>query len=202
MNRRRSDDRGATLVEAAISYGLLFLAIFAVVEFGFAFKDWLSVSQAARDGARAGASLGDSPDADIRILRDVEATLAPIGLKVGTDVRIFRANDPGPSYSTSYSYAPGTGCATDAGWSGTPNPLPGCCDWTPCPEVGRDTYSEPTWEPPCRDVSAPLTDRVGVEVAFHHNWLTGMFGSTSDFTVATDFQIEPRVFDAATTACT
>ena len=46
----RSDpgrERGATLVEAAVVYGLLFLTLFAVVEFGLAFKDWLSVSHAS-----------------------------------------------------------------------------------------------------------------------------------------------------------
>ena len=40
---------GQTLVEAALVYALLFLALFAVVEFGLAFKDWLSVSHAARE---------------------------------------------------------------------------------------------------------------------------------------------------------
>ena len=72
MQKRSDGDRGATIVEAALVYPLLFLAIFAIVEFGFAFKDWLSVSHAAREGARAGATYGDDPAADMLILRDVE----------------------------------------------------------------------------------------------------------------------------------
>jgi len=183
MSRRRNGDRGATLVEAALIYPLLFLAIFAVVEFGFAFKDWLSVSHAAREGARAGATFGSDPSADMLILRDVETTLDLAAIGAGTDVRVF---DPIGGASTTYTYAPGTGC-TD---------IPGCCDWTPCPDPFRPSvYVVPTWGPTTRDVSAPFTDRIGVEVQYTHNWLTGYFVPSTNFSTATDFQIEPQVFD-------
>lgn len=187
MTIGRRDDRGATLVEAALVYALLFLALFAVVELGLAFKDWLSVSHAAREGARAGATYGDDPTADIQILRDVERTLAPAGIADGMNVRVFEATPLGES--TSYSYAPGTGCA-----SIIIPALPGCCDWTPCPEPFRVNYVTPEWNPDDRDVEAPTTDRIGVEVAFTHQWLTSYFVPSTDFTTATDFQIEPQVF--------
>jgi hypothetical protein len=199
MKKSRDRERGATLVEAAIAYGLLFLAIFAVVEFGLAFKDWLSVSHASRDGARAGATFGDNPNADILILREAEGTLAPIGLNDGDRVRVYRANGPSPSFSNPYTYRPGTGCDIAPGYTGPP--LAGCCDWSPCPEVGRDVYVEPIWEPQCRDISAPITDRIGVEIAYSHAWATGFFGTTTDFTTATEFQIEPQIFDNPPTPC-
>jgi TadE-like protein len=180
-------ERGATLVEAAIVYGLLFLTLFAVVEFGLAFKDWLSVSHAAREGARAGATYGDDPRADIQILRDIEQTLSPAGISDGMTARIFEATPLGES--TTYNYAPGTGCAS------TSSPaLPGCCDWSPCPEPFRTTYVTPVWDPADRDVEAPTTDRIGVEVDFTHVWLTGYFTPDADFTASTDFQVEPQVF--------
>lgn len=180
-------ERGATLVEAAIVYGLLFLTLFAIVEFGLAFKDWLSVSHAAREGARAGATYGDDPTADIQILRDVERTLDPAGiLDPGLQVRIFDASPGGAG--TTYTYSPNYDC------SNAP-PLVDCCDWTPCPEPFRTLYVVPNWNPASRDISAPQTDRIGVEVEYTHQWLTRFFLSTSDFTVATDFQIEPQVFD-------
>ena len=193
MTTERRDDRGATLVEAALVYALLFLALFAVVEFGLAFKDWLSVSHAAREGARAGATYGNDPAADILVLRDVERTLAPAGIGDGADVRIYPATGAGTG--TLYSYAPGTGCGDLTG--GT---LTGCCDWQPCPEPGRPTYVVPFWNPALRDVSAPCTDHIGVEVQFTHQWLTNYFVPSSDFTTATDFQIEPQEFDVGT-AC-
>jgi len=184
MSQGQDKERGATLVEAAIAYSLLFLTLFAVVEFGLAFKDWLSVSHASRDGARAGATFGNDPSADILILREVESTLAPIGLAVNDQVRI---HEPGGS-GTTYSYKPGS-------LSDCTN-LPDCCDWTPCPEIGRDTYSPPNWLPADRDISAPQTDRIAVSIRYSHNWVTGFFGSTTDFTTETDFQIEPQVFDS------
>lgn len=192
MRKDVDGERGATLVEAAIVYGLLFLALFAIVEFGLAFKDWLSVSHAAREGARAGATYGDDPRADIQILRDIERTLAPAGIANGMQVRVFKAAPGGASQS--YSYSPGSDCSDNT----VPPlaPLSGCCDWTPCPEPFRDTYNVPNWDPADRDVEAPTLDRVGVEVEFTHDWLTNYFIDSSDFTASTDFQIEPQVFES------
>jgi len=95
LTTKRDKDRGATLVESAIVFGLLFLALFAVIEFGLAFKDWLSVSHGSREGARAGATFGQDPAADILILRAVEDVMAPVGLKTGSDVRIYNASPSG-----------------------------------------------------------------------------------------------------------
>jgi len=196
MSNRHKTEKGATLVEAAIAYGLLFLTLFAVAEFGLAFKDWLSVSHASRGGARSGATFGDDPSADILVLRDVEGTMAPIGLAAGNTVRVYRANSPNVNASETYTYSPGTECGTAGTWMGTPNPLPGCCDWSPCPELGRPNYQTPTWDPASRDITAPVTDRIGVEIFFTHSWVTGFFGNDLDLNTATDFQIEPQLFDA------
>lgn len=194
MRKHRDNERGATLVEAAISYSLLFLTLFAVVEFGLAFKDWLSVGHAAREGARAGATFGQAPNTDILLLREVEDTLGLTGLPVGTDVTVFRANNPDINESTTYTFGTSPDCGTDPGWSGTPDPLPGCCNWDPCPEPGRPTYVEPNWAPSDRDVEAPGTDRIGVTIEFQHEWITGLFMDTTDFTTTTDFQLEPELF--------
>jgi len=192
MRRDKRGERGATLVEASIAYGLLFLTLFAIVEFGMAFKDWLSVSHASREGARAGATFGQDLNADILVLRNVEATLDPIGLNAGDRVRVYRANSPDLNESTTYAFAPGTGCA-----SNVIPALTGCCDWSPCPEFGRTTYVVPGWDPLDRDITSPDTDRLGVEVRYVHEWLTGYFGTTTDFTTSTEFQIEPQLFDAS-----
>jgi hypothetical protein len=194
MSRADNGERGATLVEAAMVYALLFIALFAVVEFGLAFKDWLSVSHAAREGARAGATYGNDPLADIQILRDIERTLSPAGIASGIQVSIFDASPGGPA--NSYTYAPGTDCGSNPP-PGDP-PLPGCCDWLPCPEPYRTTYDPLNfnWNPADRDVEAPILDRIGVEVEFTHLWLTNYFVGSSDFTTSTDFQIEPQVFQS------
>jgi hypothetical protein len=191
---RQGRDRGATLVEAAIAYGVLFLALFAVVEFGLAFKDWLSVSHATREGARAGATFGDDLSADILVLDGVEDSLLPQGLKAGDQVRIFRANNPSPSESTTYSYAPNFDCSDPMSMF----PPGDCCNWSPCPEFGRLNYSIPGWSPQDRDITAPITDRIGVSIQFTHRWITGFIGTgTLNFTATTDFQLEPQLFDTS-----
>lgn len=177
----RKKERGAALVEAAFVYPLLFLAIFGVVEFGMAFKDYLSVSHAARDGARAGATYGNAPTADFLILQDVGATLGTVGLSEGIIVRVF---NPISGTGTSYDYQPGYGSG---------------CDWNPCPDPDRGPgppYVVPTWNPATRDITAPFTERIAVEVTYTHVWITGFFFGTTDLVVEADFQIEPQVFDA------
>ncbi len=193
MKRSETNERGATLVEAALVYALLFLTLFAVVEFGLAFKDWLSVSHASREGARTGATYGNDPRTNIAVLRDIDRTLAPAGIADGIRVTIF---DAGPgSGSDSYTYTPSTPDCTDNSPVGLP-PLTGCCEWSPCPEPFRDTYAVPSWDPATRDVEAPDLDRIGVEVAFTHQWVTNFILDSSDFTTVTDYRIEPQVFQS------
>lgn len=52
---RRWGDRGAALIEFAIIMPVLFLLIFAVIEFGWAFFQNLDVRHAAREGGRLAA---------------------------------------------------------------------------------------------------------------------------------------------------
>lgn len=175
--RSRSNERGATLVEAALVYPILFVVLFGVVEFGLAFKDYLTVSHAARDGARAGATYGNIVEADILILEEVHQALSTVGLRDGIQVRIY---DPIRGKGTLYDY----------------DPVDPRCDWNPCPDPAAGAlYRVPTWDPLTRDVTAPFTDRLAVEVTFTHHWITSFFLDETDFTAEADFQIEPQIFD-------
>lgn len=167
------------MVEMALVAPILFACIFAVVEFSLAFRDYLSISHAARDGARAGATYGNDDAADFLILRDVEGTLSAIGIADGVTVKIFDPNNT--SSSTTYTYQAGYGSG---------------CDWNPCPDPTRPDppYQVPNWNPVYRDVDAPFTDRLAVEVTFAHKWVTGFFADTTNFSAEADFQIEPQVF--------
>ena len=169
--RRR--ERGATLVEASIALFLLIVVTMGIAELGLAFKDWLTVSHGAREGARAGATYADNPHADIEILRAVDGDLAVANANALNYVRVF---NPSTGVGTTYTRAAGT------------------CGWSPCPDPDDPGYITPTWPPSSRDVTAPVTDRLGVEVGYTHTWLTGLFRSTSNFTVHVVYQIEPQLF--------
>lgn len=52
VHRRRRDQRGATLVEFAFVLPVFILFLFAIIDFGWLFAQFLDVKQGAREGAR------------------------------------------------------------------------------------------------------------------------------------------------------
>ena len=57
-------DNGAAIVEMAIVFPLLVLMIIGIIEIGVAFRDYLTVSAASREGARVAALAGAYPRCD------------------------------------------------------------------------------------------------------------------------------------------
>ncbi len=57
--------RGQSLLEFALIMPVLLILVLGILEFGFAITDQVSVTNAARDGARAGALKGGSASAAI-----------------------------------------------------------------------------------------------------------------------------------------
>ena len=55
---RRRRERGQSLVEFALVLPIFLLVVFAIVDFGMGFRAWISVTNAAREGARVGAVRG------------------------------------------------------------------------------------------------------------------------------------------------
>ncbi len=62
----RDDERGAAAVEFALVLPVLLLILIGIIEFSFAFNTQLSLSQAAREGARQMALSNDSAAAATR----------------------------------------------------------------------------------------------------------------------------------------
>jgi Flp pilus assembly protein TadG len=61
------NQRGAALVEFAIVALLLFTLLFGIIEFGLIIKDYLTLSQAAREGARCAALRGTVAEVTERV---------------------------------------------------------------------------------------------------------------------------------------
>lgn len=64
--RRAARDRGAAAVEAALVLPLLLMLVFGIIDFGRMLNAQITVTEAAREGARA-ASLGSSTEAQARV---------------------------------------------------------------------------------------------------------------------------------------
>src|SRR3990170_4155443 len=83
--RLRSErERGAVLVEVAFIFGLMMMIALGAFEYGMAFRSWFGVAAASREGARVGASVGPTVNADCRILESVGAALQSVS---GDEIR-------------------------------------------------------------------------------------------------------------------
>jgi len=177
----KSREQGSTLVEFAVIFPLIIVLVMGIAEFSLAFKDWLTINHASREGARAGATAANDISADMQVLNAIEGALTGGDLNSIVDVKI---KDPDGVQSTTYTY---TGNVT--------------CAWTPCPDpyaaappLYAPPYQAPNYLPESRDVTAPKPGRLQVSVTLTHQWFTGFFGSTSAWTADTIMRLEPRVF--------
>ena len=176
LRRRQNNERGAALVEMALVTPLLVLLVFGIVEFGLAFRDRLTVSNASQSAGRVAAALGNSDDADYAVLQAVEQSLGILpgsGGSIIKHVQIWRSNTSGQ---------PVTSCATAGSGGSNCNwyiyDPSSTCGWSPCPDpdaTGGPSYGG-GFTPDIRDVTLDSDglDVVGVTVLFSHDWVTGV----------------------------
>jgi len=206
------------LVEAAFVFPVFMLLLFGMIEFGFIFKDSLTLSSMVQTGARTGAVVGNgtSPSADYEILSTMDAGSPSLNSTIQSII-IFDANSattPGSPVST----VP-TACvsAASAGAAG----VPGVCNvydaaqWSQIvsgTETGQDFTGSPSCSASCWDADWPPTARqvsedsnpdangvgtgpdfLGVYISASHKNLTGFFPSVTLH--ETDIiRIEPQSF--------
>ena len=81
LQRLRDGDAGQALVEFALILPLMLLLLFALADFGRAFYTWLVVTNAAREGARVGATQAATNAIEQRIY-DAIGPLDPADLTI------------------------------------------------------------------------------------------------------------------------
>jgi Flp pilus assembly protein TadG len=79
--RSGKEEGGQALVEFALVAPIFLLVLFAIVDFGMAFNGWITVTNAAREGARLGTVGASAADIEQRVL-DTADTLDPNDLTV------------------------------------------------------------------------------------------------------------------------
>lgn len=167
------------MVEFGLVLPIILLIVIGVMEYGLAFKDWLSISNASREGARVAATFGDEPTADCEVLASISESFVAVRLDDLVDVQIFKAhpttgNQTGLTNVYTYSGGDPTDCTN---WSG---------DDSVYPASSRNTIVGTT----------PL-DIVGVRVRLDHRWITNfaMFSGTARFDEITISRVEPEAFE-------
>lgn len=169
--RGRRNDRGTVLVEAALIMPVLILLAMGTIEFGMAWRDRLSVQNASRAGARAGASLATDAQTDYNILQSVKSGL---GTKYTSATKIIV-----------YKASASDGALPSACLSGSQS---GVCNVYATADLSASSSNfgcgagakDTSWCPTSRNAdvtSANGPDYVGVYITFAHGLITGSFGS-------------------------
>lgn len=72
IRRRKKDEgKGQALVEFALIVPIFLILLFAIVDFGMGFYSWITVTNAAREGARLGAVLATQQEIETRVYDSV-----------------------------------------------------------------------------------------------------------------------------------
>jgi len=203
LRRHHPDDRGVAIVEFALVAPLLFLVLFGIIEFGFVFKDSLTLTNMTRSGARTGAAVGNatSPDADYQILSAITSSAGALSANIN-GVIIFTATATSSALPTGCSFASGStaGCNVY-----TPTQLSEVKqsngNWTTMQTLYPTAFKcqsgwDDHWCPSTRVVSQSGNggsgpDYLGVYISAHHSKVTGWFQSLT-LTDTSVMRLEPQ----------
>jgi len=157
---------------------LLILMAVGLSEIGFLAVDYMTVTNAARSGARTGAAAADTVGADDLILNVIEEDACNLEFGTLTHVVIYKAEPDG-----SIPSPPGTSVNEYQNMGAL------LCD---APGHGLSCTNGCPWDPTTRDRVPPDFDDLGIMVTFHHESVTGLFGfPTVDWTESAVMQVEP-----------
>jgi Flp pilus assembly protein TadG len=95
VRRRLRSERGAELIELAMALPILMLVVGGIVDFGFTFRAWQVITNAAREGARIGVlpQYSCTPAAGGDVERRVADYMASAGMAGHTvDAGIVQVN--------------------------------------------------------------------------------------------------------------
>jgi len=190
----KRSQRGAVVVEAALLLPLLVLLCFGAIEYGFAYKDELKITTAARTGARVGtadkntAGTSVNADDDYQVLQAVYAALGPLAPKVNY-VSIYNAG-------TNANGGPPAGCS-GVGAATVANE----CDVYAYSDLSSsaatiNAYMAAHWPASQRFLALDASNGqeptfLGVYIETTHNYLTGIFGSSRKLSESAVFRYEP-----------
>ncbi len=197
-NQSRRGERGTALVEAAFVTPLFLILIFGIMEFGFLFRNYLTVANTTREASRTASVSGSSGEADYLTLRSAEHAFAAWGVENISMLVIYHADGPDDTVPAGCLVASGSTCNryTENEFSLSLNNADGSNGpYFRCEPSAVDRF----WCPGDRKTGLTDTDSgfpdgpayIGVYVEAEHEYITGFFGSTATLKDDRIIRIEP-----------
>jgi Flp pilus assembly protein TadG len=176
-------------VEFALIAPVLLLLVCGAIEYGMFFKDYLTVANTTRTGARVGSAAGSSADADYQILQSVKAAAAalPSGADSIQQITIYK--------STLAGGGPTTTCQTTSSAADKCNTYTASAFSQPSSKFGCGAGSiDSVWCPTTREDSQAIgPDYIGVWVKTTHGFVTKLFGTSRVIGDSVVMRIEPKL---------
>ena len=184
LRRRLRDEngdrqRGAVLVEFVLIAPVFVLITAAIFEYGLAFRDSMTLSNALRSGARVGSNAGREREADYTILKSVEAAMTEVPNSRVNRIIVYKAATTGSAPPAACLAVSGSG-----GVSGVCNvyqssdlarPLSDYGGTTSCSSTAPDRY----WCPTARQNQQALgADYLGVWMEIRYVYVTHVLPGT------------------------
>jgi Flp pilus assembly protein TadG len=196
---RHGRETGQSLVEFALVFPLFVLLMLFLIEFAFVFSALLGVNYASRNAALTAAEAGHQTTADCVILQEVEDSIGAPGNSANiTTVTIYLSDQSGSKRLETLTYTRGAGtttCGTTTlsvpyGQTGGTYTYDQRCDEI-LPEGG--VYLPGTR---CDLLGRKHIDTIGVEITYHHSWVTpihnfGLAGTGATLTQSNAMRMEP-----------
>jgi Flp pilus assembly protein TadG len=177
------------MVEFALIAPIFFLLVFGMLEYGMVFRDYLTVANTTRSGARVASAGGKNVAADYQILQSVKSASAALPSSSIVRIVVFRSDATGVFNA---SCKAGTAVTNLAG-------TPGCnvysaADMSLTQAQLTTTGKSNFWAPTTRKdtQSGTGSDYIGVYIKVDHPMITKLFGTTFSLTDNTIMRIEPN----------
>lgn len=189
LRHRARSQRGTAVVESAIALPVFLLVVFGALEFGLAFRSYLTMTAAARDSSRYAATMGRDPYADYYVISDAMNSLSNVaGSTTVTKIVVFKATGPTSTTASGALAACRNGsiantCNTYIGANITTN-----ADFYGCGASAIDRFWCPTTR---KDAVSDPPDYIGIYIEMRHQGITGVIGDVLTFSDEVVARIEP-----------
>lgn len=203
-HRRCSGDSGLALVEGALIMPILLMLLLGSLDLAFTYRDQLTVTNSAADGAKFGAIMGKGltpagETGDFVIMKEIRASLGSVNPNQIDRIVIFKGNSS--SYGSPMAQFNATGCKTaSASVAGRcnvyfprvafPQIVSGNADYFKCVSSGDPACG---WNPTSR-IDGPTTADIqylGVYIRYKHSNFSPYLGASRDIEVAKVVRLEP-----------